>query len=478
MRNRRSAIQNRGDGPPVAPLDSDPVTASFRRLPAVHVLLAHPGWDDAPHVPRHLRRDACRAELDLARERMRAGEEDVDLDALAASVVARALADRRPVLRPVVNATGVLLHTNLGRAPLSDEALAAIAESAGRYCNLELDLEDGTRGNRHEHLGASFARILGCGDVVVTNNNAAAVFLALKALAGEGAGVVISRGEVVEIGGSLRMHDVMEASGASMVEVGATNRTHLADYERALDAGATVVMKVHRSNFELVGFTHTVGLRELCAAAHERGATVLYDLGSGLLRSQPGLGDDCVQAALAHGVDAVLFSGDKLLGGPQAGIVAGRAELVARMRAHPLMRMLRPGKLSLLALEATLRAWEADRQGVSVPAAMLAARTEEELKARAVALAEGTRAVLGDQAEVDVVRVESTPGGGSSALLKLPSWAVQVRPIHRSEESLAAVLRRGRPSVVARREAGTLLLDVRTLLDRDDDRILNALQRW
>ena len=455
------------------------MTASFRQLPAVHLLLEHPAWSAAVHVPRHLRRDACRAVLDAIRRALQDGEApDISLGSLAAAAVARAAADRRPVLQPVVNATGVLLHTNLGRAPLSGDAIAAIAESAGRYSNLELDLDEGTRGSRHEHLGASFARILGCGDVLVTNNNAAAVFLALQALAGGGAGVAISRGEVVEIGGSFRMHDIMKASGASMIEVGATNRTHLADYEGALDAGASILMKVHRSNFEMVGFTKSVGLKELADAAHERGALVLYDLGSGLLRSRPELGDDCVLDALADGADLVLFSGDKLLGGPQAGVVAGRADLVGRLRAHPVMRLVRPGKLTLLALEATLRAWEAEPDGAPVPVASLAARSMEDLKEHAGRLAQDARSILGDRAEVDVVPAESTPGGGSSAMLRLPSWAVRLRPIHRSDESLAAALRQGSPAVIARREDGALLLDVRTLLAGDDERLRIALHRW
>jgi L-seryl-tRNA(Ser) seleniumtransferase len=453
------------------------VSASFRDLPAVHVLLADPAWEAACHVARHLRRAACRAVLDDARETLKAGG-DVRLEDLAPSAVARAASDAQPVLVPVVNATGVLLHTNLGRAPLADVALEAIAASAGRYSNLEFDLDGGKRGSRHEHLGAAFARVLGCGDVLVTNNNAAAVFLALKALAGEGAGVVVSRGELVEIGGSFRMPDIMEASGASMVEVGATNRTHLADYERALDAGASVVMKVHQSNFAIVGFTKAVGLKELASAAHARDAILIYDLGSGLLRSREGLGDDCVLAALEQGADLVLFSGDKLLGGPQAGIVAGRSDLVQRLRSHPVMRLVRPGKLTLLALEATLRAWESEPEGSPVPVAELASRTAEELRVVADRLASSVASVVGDRADVDVVAAESTPGGGSSAVLELPSWAVRVRPLDGSEDGLAAVLRRGRPAVVGRLESGAVLLDVRSLLDGDEARIRDALLRW
>ena len=449
----------------------------LRSLPAIDRLLANPAWAALPHVPRHLQRDACRVAVDGLRAEVLAGRADLPSpEAIVALALAQAEQSRRPVLQPVVNATGVVLHTNLGRAPLAQVALDAIASSAGRYANLELDLETGKRGSRHEHLADSFARLLGCGDVVVTNNNAAAVFLALGALAADGA-VAISRGELVEIGGSFRMPDIMEASGARMLEVGTTNRTHLADYERALDAGARVLLKVHRSNFDLVGFTAEVGITELAELAHARGARLVYDLGSGLLRSRPHLDDGCVADALAQGADLVLFSGDKLLGGPQAGVAAGRPEVVDRLRNHPVMRLVRPGKLTLLALEATLRAWEAEPDGAPVPVAVLCDRPLKELHAEATALAKQLRSALGDRAEVRVVPVDSTTGGGSSARITLPSHAVSVRP-PRGEEELAASLRHGDPAVIGRLEDGALLLDVRALLDGDAERIVAAFGRW
>jgi len=449
--------------------------ASLRHLPKVDVLLADPAWAAVPHAPRLRRREACREELDALRTGVRDGSitELPSASAVAAAAVARVAETLRPALLPVVNATGVVLHTNLGRAPLAPAALEALA-TAGRYTNVEMDLDSGRRDNRLDRLADGMARVLGCGDVVVTNNCASACFLALSALCA-GRRVALSRGEMVEIGGSFRMPDIMAASGADLMEIGTTNRTHLRDYEAALDDGAQLVMKVHRSNFEIVGFTVEADLGELCAAAHARGVPVLYDFGAGLLTPHPGLGERCVSEAMAAGVDLVLFSGDKLLGGPQAGIIAGRPDLVAQLRKHPLMRMLRPGKLTLLALEATLLEWERDPSGGGIPVAQLVDRPGAELRVAAEELASRLTPLV--DGGVDVVQADSAAGGGSSAMLLLPSFAVRVRPTSTSEEALAAGLRQGDPSVVVRREAGAVLLDVRTLLDGDADRVVAAFER-
>lgn len=448
---------------------------AFRLLPAVDRLLAHPAWSAAPHVGRRSRRGACRAVLDELRAALTAGtagEDDCALDRVAAAAVARARQDVSPALVRVVNATGVVLHTNLGRAPLADSALRAISDVAGGYLNLEMDLDAGARDNRADRIAAVASRVLGCGDVVVVNNNATAVFLALAALAGDGGKVAISRGEVVEIGGSFRMPDIMESSGATMIEVGTTNRTHLRDYASALQSGATVLLKVHRSNFELVGFTAQVEIEELVELARPTGALVVHDLGSGQLYGDDALGRDTVSRSLEAGVDLVLFSGDKLLGGPQCGVAAGRPEVVARLRSHPLMRMLRPGKLTLLALEATLRAWERDPTGGEIPVAAMTARGLDELRALAEDLA-GRLSGLGDErVVVDLVDVASTTGGGSSAVVRLPSVAVALGISGRSAEQLAADLRQGDPAVVARIEDDRVLLDPRTLLAGDLDRVL------
>jgi L-seryl-tRNA(Ser) seleniumtransferase len=454
--------------------------AAFRAIPKVDLLLAHPAWEQARHVGRSVRRDACRAVLDSLREAIaqgRAGVEDCALDRVAHRAVEQAKADTRPLLRPVVNATGVILHTNLGRAPLADAALAAVTATAGRYTNVEMDLDGGKRDNRMHRIGAAFARLLDCGDVVVANNCAAAVFLSLSALA-KGSGAVISRGELVEIGGSFRMPDIMHASGAAMIEVGTTNRTHSEDYRAALEAGARVVLKVHQSNFAVVGFTRSVEIEELATLSHEYGALLVHDLGSGLLRSRPELGADCVRRSLDAGADLVLFSGDKLLGGPQCGIAAGTQPVIARLRSSPVLRLVRPGKLTMLALEATLREWERDPEGSGIPCAAMIARGLDELRATAEELAARAREVLGDRAGVELVDVQSTPGGGSSALLRLPSVGVAISPVEGSDQDLADTLRRGDPAVVARLEDGRVLLDVRTLLEGDVDAVVVALGRW
>lgn len=453
--------------------------AALRALPAMDRLLLHPAWDAHPDLGRAARTSACRQAVGSVRQAILAGdtdEADCDVDRVALRAVGFALGQARPLIRPVVNATGVILHTNLGRAPLPQAAIDAISATAGRYVNLEMDLVSGRRDDRMDRLGSAFAALLGCGDVVIANNNAAAVFLALSALAPGGAAVAISRGELVEIGGSFRMPDIMAASGARMVEVGTTNRTHLRDYQEALAAGARVVLKVHKSNFEQVGFTKDVAVEDLATLARAHGALLVHDLGSGLLRSSPALGDDCVRRSLDAGADLVLFSGDKLLGGPQSGIAAGTREVIARLRSCPVLRLVRPGKLTMLALEATLRAWQQDP--ARVPCAEMAARTLEDLQVAAADLAERARLVLGDRARVDVVEVDSTPGGGSSASIRLPSRAVAITPQSGSDEGLAAALRQGDPAVMGRIERGRVLLDTRTLLPGDADLIAAALSRW
>ena len=383
--------------------------------------------------------------------------------------VALAVESVRPVLRPVINATGVILHTNLGRAPLPEVAVEAIVSSAGRYTNLEMSLETGLRDHRLTKLSAAFSRVLGCPDAVVVNNNAAAVFLVLKVLAGDGTGVAVSRGEQVEIGGSFRVPDILAEAGGRMIEVGTTNRTHVRDYERAMDDGAEVLLKVHRSNFHMSGFVQEVTTAELSTLAHARGGVVVYDLGSGLLWGDLGDGEATVRGSLAAGVDLVCFSGDKLLGGPQCGIVAGRADLVERVRTHPVMRMLRPGKLQLLALEATLLAWERDPTGAEIPVARALKRPIAELREAAQSLADRLRPLV-SPLSVAVVEMDSTPGGGSAPGVRLPSQGVSLAGP--GLDALATRLRTGDPAVVARMEGDRLLFDVRTLLPGDEDAIV------
>ena len=450
----------------------------LRHLPSIDRLLGDPAWDDAPDVPHIVRKRACRAVVEQLRGDVLAKRIDAlpDASAVAASAVAHARELARPALQRVVNGTGVILHTNLGRAPLAEDALAAIAAVAGRYTNLEMDLVSGVRDSRHGRLIDAFARIIGCEDVVVANNNAAAVFLALCAVAA-GQEVVVSRGELVEIGGSFRMPAIMEASGAQLREVGATNRTHLRDYEAALTAGARVVMKVHRSNFAQVGFTKEVSIEELGALCAEHDALLLHDLGMGVLDRAPGVARssgksaESVRRSLDAGAHVVLFSGDKLLGGPQAGILAGQADVLTTIRKHPVMRLVRPGKLCLLALEATLLAWERDPTGASLPVARMLAASADDLKLVAEALAEQLRS---PDLDARVVPCESTPGGGSLPGTGIPSWSVALKHSRKSDAELAAALRTHQPSVVGRIEDGLVRIDVRTLLPGDADVVVAA----
>ncbi len=453
----------------------------LRDLPSIDRLLTDPAWDDAPTIPRVVRKRACQAVVEQTRGHVLSGALSAvpAREILARRAVSHARAASRPALRRVVNGTGVILHTNLGRAPLAPAALDAIAGTAGAYTNLEMDLVSGQRDSRHTRLAEVFARVIGCEDVVVANNNAAAVFLALCAVAGEGVEVVVSRGELVEIGGSFRMPEIMEQSGAVLREVGATNCTHLRDFEGALADGARVIMKVHRSNFAQVGFTSEVSIEELGALARKYDALLLHDLGMGVLDRAPGVARDSgrpgesVRRSLEAGAQVVLFSGDKLLGGPQAGILAGRADILERIRRHPVMRLVRPGKLCLLALEATLRTWDADPTGGDVPVARMMSRSAQALKVEAEALA---LRLARPGLEVSVVPTRSAPGGGSLPGTTLQSWGVSLRSGERTDTQLAATLRNHEPPVVARIEDGQVIIDLSTLLEGDADVVVAALK--
>ena len=421
----------------------------LRDLPSVDELTR--GVDDPLAV------EAARAVLARARDEIRAGREPGDLPARLRDELADA---RRPSLRRVLNATGVLVHTNLGRAPLPDQALERVSVAGRGYSNLELDLATGARGSRQDHVAALLQRLTGAEAALVVNNNAAALLLAVAALA-EGREVLASRGELIEIGDGFRIPEVLERSGARLVEVGTTNRTRAADYERALRAETALLLRVHQSNFRLVGFTERPTLRELSDIAHTHGLPLLDDLGSGALVD---LGDEpTARAALEQGADLVCFSGDKLLGGPQAGIVLGRAELVERLRRHPLHRALRIDKLSLAALTGTLLLYlEPGRALREVPVLRMLHEDPASVRARAERLA----TALGGEVEETVARV----GGGALPLAELPSFACAL------EESLAGPLRLGEPPVVGIVRDGRLLLDCRTLGDDDLDGVIAAVR--
>jgi L-seryl-tRNA(Ser) seleniumtransferase len=400
--------------------------------------------------------DAARVVLERAREEIRAGFSPGDLVARVRVELASA---REPRLRRVLNATGVLIHTNLGRAPLSDAALERVREVGRGYSNLEYELGAGGRGSRQDHIAGVLRRLTGAEAALVVNNNAAAVLLALAALA-EGREVVVSRGELIEIGDGFRIPEVLERSGARLVEVGTTNRTRVADYERAVGPGTALLLRVHQSNFRVVGFTERPDLAGVVAVGRRHGLPVVEDAGSGVVALVPD--EPSVRESVEAGADLVCFSGDKLLGGPQAGVVVGRAELVERLRRHPLQRALRADKLTLAALEGTLGLYlEPERALREVPVLRMLVEPVSLVRGRAERLA----GLVGGRVEETVARV----GGGALPLAELPSFACAV------EESLAAPLRAGSTPVVGVVRDGALLLDCRTLSDADVDEVAGAV---
>jgi L-seryl-tRNA(Ser) seleniumtransferase len=458
---------------------------SFRRLPSIERLLQRleAGGDLSRH-PRRLVVACAREAVERARRRLAAAaalppaQDDVTVDSLVAET--RALVAERavPSLGRAINATGIVLHTNLGRAPLCEAARRAVEEAAG-YAVLEIDAATGARGSRQAHVAALLRDLTGADEGLAVNNNAAAVVLALTALA-RGRDVIVSRGELVEIGGSFRMPDIMAAGGCRLVEVGTTNKTYLADYEAALGSDTALLVKVHRSNFAMRGFVHDVPPGDLSALGRRAGVPLLFDMGSGAvvdlaargLPAEPTLG-----AAIAAGADVVTASGDKLLGGPQAGLIVGRREPLARIRAHPLARALRIDKLDLAALEATLRIYrDTDRAWDEIPVLRFLARDPAMLEAAARDLAGEAAGALSTSADVEVVPTTSEAGGGALPGTELMSWAVAVRPRGADVESWDRRLRRHRPPVFARIAGERLLLDLRTIDAADREPLLAALR--
>jgi L-seryl-tRNA(Ser) seleniumtransferase len=411
------------------------------------------------HAPGAVRA-AVREAVAAARQRLAAapGAQAPDAETLAGEARERLELAALARLGRVTNATGIVLHTNLGRAPMAAEAIAAAAEAA-RYCNLEYDLAKGRRGRRGGEAEALLAELTGAEAALVVNNNAAAVLLALSALAA-GSEVIVSRGELVEIGGGFRVPDVVRQGGARLVEVGTTNRTHLRDYAQAVTPGTRVILKAHPSNYRMSGFTAEAGLAELAELAHAQGLLLVEDLGSGALVALGG--EPTVASRIALGADLVTFSGDKLLGGPQAGLVVGRAEAVERLRRHPLMRALRSDKLTLAALEATLRLYQAGDLA-RVPVVAMLRQDPGALRARAERLCQALAGAPGVAAEITTAL--GYAGGGALPEQALESVAVAVVARGLGPDALAARLRRGRPPVVGRIAEDALLLDMLTVGD-------------
>ena len=441
------------------------MTDPRRRVPSVDAVLRATPADAAE------RRRLVAAVREILAAARSSGTDILDPAAYAKLARERIAKRDAPTLRPVINATGVVLHTNLGRAPLSDAALAAIRDASGTV-SVEYDLERGTRGERHGHAAGLLAEVTGAEDAVVTNNGAAAVLLALAALAGKRE-VIVARGELVEIGGGFRIPDVLTRSGAKLVEVGTTNRTYVRDYASAITQKTGAILRVHASNFALRGFVAKAASPDLAKLARERGVAFIHDLGSGTLldTARFGLGrEETVQEAVRDGADVVTFSGDKLLGGPQAGIAAGQVDAIAKLRAHPLMRALRPDKLTIAALVATVAAYRDGTALETLPVWRLIAETPAKLTRRAKALAARLEAA---GIPATVIETTSTVGGGSLPEETQPSRGVALSAA--SAARAVGVLRRADPPVIARIVDDRVVLDLRSVLPEHDEQLARAV---
>ncbi len=454
--------------------------ADMKRLPSVDEVLRDPGL--APILdkfPRPAVVRAVREAIDARRERVRAGDDvrDRDLFPTSVEILERVEAAQRPSLRRVINATGVVIHTNLGRSPLPRSALLALASHASRYANLEYDLEAGRRGSRYDHITGLLAEVIGAEDAHVVNNNAAALLLCATALARDRE-MVVSRGELIEIGDGFRIPDVIREGGAVLREVGTTNRTRISDYESAICDRTAVLAKIHRSNFYMEGFTEDASMTDLVNLARRAGLLTLYDAGSGVislpeslpLQGEPALGD-----ALAQGADIVTASGDKALGGPQAGIIAGRREVIHRLRHHPMTRALRPCKLTLSVLHHVLCLYR-DGRPEEIPIFAMLAQPEEDLRNRARKLGRRIRALPGGEGTTIMVRSESSRvGGGALPRASLPTWVVALHHARIKAGGVEKSLRAARVPVIGRIAEDDVVLDMRTVRDDELDLVIEAL---
>ncbi|NLG86706.1 MAG: L-seryl-tRNA(Sec) selenium transferase [Firmicutes bacterium] len=456
---------------------------ALRRIPAIEQVLAAPKVQDLiARFGRSQVLEAARATAAAVRQAILAATTEeslppLDMAAFVARLEHQIETQTKPSLIPVINATGVVLHTNLGRAPLAAEACAKVMEVARGYSNLEYSLISGERGSRHSHLEKLLCQLTGAEAAAVVNNNAAAVLLSLAALAAKRE-VVVARGQLVEIGGSFRIPEVMEASGCQLKEVGTTNKVYLRDYEAAINENTALLLKVHTSNYRICGFTQTVAATELVALGQKYNLPVLEDLGSGVLVDLSTIGvekEPPVPESIAAGVDIVTFSGDKLLGGPQAGIIVGKKKYLDLIKRHPLARAVRVGKLTLAALEATLQLYlDPDRVWERVPTLRALRQDDEMIKMRAQRLAAAI-ADCGDGITAVVCPGTSEVGGGSLPLTALPTFLVAVTSDRLSAQELATRLRQGQPPVVARIADDRVLLDLRTVVPAEEKDLVAAL---
>lgn len=463
---------------------ADPDTqALLRALPKTDELLLRSELVGlAEHVSRALVLDAVREAIDDARGRILGGATaEPSVEAIVRDAIARATLAARPSLRPVINATGIIVHTNLGRSILSEAAARAVQDVATSYSTLEYDVESGERGSRHVHVESLLCRLTGAEAAMAVNNNAAAVMLGIAALS-RGKEAIVSRGQLVEIGGSFRIPDIMRESGATMVEVGTTNKTHLADYENAISGKTGLLLKVHSSNFRVVGFTEEVSVAELVELGAKHGVPVFEDQGSGVLLDLRKYGlpyEPTVSESVAAGAQLVSCSGDKLLGGPQAGILVGSYDVIQRLKKHPMARAVRLDKMTLAALEATLRAYlDVERALAEVPTLKMLTASQAAIGERASALASNLRAALGDAASIETAEDVSRAGGGALPLADIPTVVVAVVPAagRISVGTLEARLRCGSdPAIIARISEDRLLLDPRTVTPAEESIVVDRI---
>ncbi len=458
---------------------------AFRALPSVGSLLESAELtayrDQAPHaVLAAAAREAiaaARAALGASARKGAGAKPREEILRDAVSRVERALL---PAPRPVINATGIVLHTNLGRAVLAEEAVQAVAETARRYTDLELTLASGSRGSRMAHVEPLLTELLGAEAALVVNNNAAAMLLALNTFA-LGKEAVVSRGQLVEIGGSFRIPEILQQAGAVLREVGTTNKTRLRDYERAIGPRTGLLLRVHPSNFAMVGFTEEVAREDLVALARKKRVPLVEDIGSGAIVDFTRWGlpaEPIAREALAQGVSVVCLSGDKLLGGPQAGILAGKRKLIQALRANPMARALRVDKLTLAALVATLRLYrDPAKAAVAIPTLRMLGEAKERIRSRAEEILRAIGAERASQSRAEVVACTSEVGGGSMPLARVPSFALALRPARGRIEDLARALRTGLDPVIGRIESGRLLLDLRTVNRDEHERLAASILR-
>jgi L-seryl-tRNA(Ser) seleniumtransferase len=453
----------------------------FRKLPSVTALLETPGIQALAGSYSHEQIiEGVRQEVDELRQRLARGEAadgQVQPEAVATRVVERLSREARPLLREVINATGIVLHTNLGRAPVAEAAARAAYEAARGYLNLELDLETGKRSSRQNPIRHWVCKLTGAQAATAVNNCAAATVIVLRALCA-GKEVIVSRGQLIEIGGSFRIPEIMAVSGATLREVGTTNITRIGDYEKAIGPATAALMRVHTSNYRVSGFTKAATLEELVELGKKYGLPVIDDLGSGAMLDFARFGfegEPVVSQSLAAGADLILFSGDKLLGGPQAGIIAGRKEFIQRIEKDPLMRAFRLDKMTLAALEATLRLYANEADALrEVPGLRMLATSQEELKRRCEALANKLRS-SSNLASVTVSEDNAYVGGGSLPDRPMQTFVVEIEPKGVSDAELALRLRIGQPAVIGRARDGRVLLDLRTVFARQEEALAAAV---